>query len=1732
MGYISYKFQYYVINSGVYFMIFGTNIRIYNSALIFLLIIPLLSGTVSALDTDDMNSSLCGQNIEEPVICPENFTGYLLNESGEGEFFSVNLSSPEYVSLEPCDSGRVLNPVVQSEPKEDDFHYNYGNTDADAGSGPLSSDILWNTTPLSGDADTPPVIADGKVFFSTWWTTNQMDDYYLYCYNQTDGTYLWKNTLANGVGSYLASAATGGGKVFVRGTNGVLYAVDMNTGVTEWTKKLDDSPQWWNQATSSPVVSGDRLLAVSQTTGILNKFDFDGNEVKTFNGGGTLEYRSSPVVSGGNVYFTAGDSQKLYSLNFETFDENWNFVSPEKILSSPVTGDSALYFTTSSYMYAINKISGEEIWKTDISSPNGAGTPAFMNGYLYVGEKDGLHKYSSDDGSEIWHYSSASVAASPAVAEYGVYFATNEKGGKVICLNPVDGTLIWEYTQVAPAGGYFAAFWGSSPVINNEKLYIGGAYYDTLYCFGKDDFSWNGAVTLEEEPDFEYSPTNNPSAEYKVNAASDLAALKKASETGGFEFYTDDSSYPLHKTFELTGIAGINRTDDLSYCWSEYINGERKTEGLVGNILKDGDILQFVYGFCDSGKGIYPAPGDSENSVNITVSLLKKQIKGPQTSNIRWNTTPLSGDVETPPVIADGKVFFSTWWTTNKKDDYYLYCYNQSDGTCLWKNTLASGVGSYLAAAATGGGKVFVRGINGVLYAVDMDSGKTNWTKTLDNSPRWWSQATSSPVVSGNYLLAVSQTTGILRKFDFEGNEIKTYNGGGTLEYRSSPVVSGGNVYFAAGNSQKLYSLNYETFEENWNFVSPEKILSSPVMGIDAVYFTTSSYLYAVNKSSGEELWKTDISSPNGAGTPAFMDGYLYVGEKDGLYKYSSADGSEEWSYSSAGVAASPAAAENGVYFATNEKVGKVYCVSPDDGSLIWSYAQPAPASYDAAFWGSSPVINDEMFYIGGSYYDTLYCFGPEMPLGEPHLYASPKGGKAPLNVSFSATGCKNAKRFVLDFGDGSDKHISGSLSGVSVLHTYTNISEYTAKLTVYNSDETESRSGDLKINVITSPVNKTADSLLSAGVPGVNISGSQPGRQNISINLSGWEESGGLAGYTKPDGTEVMIQTGNYTRLGDVLSGEVTSVIISSPGINGSEISPDVGNASVNFNFTMGDYQENATVETTISPDLMPDAKNAFSVACTDSNLVCDSIAYTVYFTKSGFTDESSVSGVNLTFTVKNTWIDNLGGISKVRIIRWKDNGESEVLSPSSYVAAGNYTTIFVRSTGFSVYGLIAARVKSSGGSGGGGGGGGSSLTYTPVTLTSGTFNVTAVNSGKVYPVEIGTALGILYVQGIPFVVDDGWYAEYGTLFVKSVQGRDNEGSSGWMYQVNGNSPSVGANVYVLNDGDKVLWYYSESMKTVPEESAHKIALKASISSSSSGGSGSFSGGSAAATASGGNVSGVTGSVDVVIGLPEGSSLTLEGGRMYFSIDISSAKSSGEDIVQDKNTLIITRGDLTLKIRFKDYNVRDGVTSGEIESILISTSPVVKNSITGAEAYLDMEMNSIPVDGQLVLSIPDKIDSVKINRMLKNSGTGKIIGNSVYELDAEKENIENGLDIESAAVYMTVSEDLLNSKGSISEFRIIHILDDGSTEIITPEILNDYERGMVTFKGTSKKGVSSFVLATLSSESESSEISGTENDNLPEDEQNSEKSGLSIIPVFAAMSVLSAAILLKSRRR
>jgi len=118
-------------------------------------------------------------------------------------------------------------------------------------------------------------------------------------------------------------------------------------------------------------------------------------------------------------------------------------------------------------------------------------------------------------------------------------------------------------------------------------------------------------------------------------------------------------------------------------------------------------------------------------------------------------------------------------------------------------------------------------------------------------------------------------------------------------------------------------------------------------------------------------------------------------------------------------------------------------------------------------------------------------------------------------------------------------------------------------------------------------------------------------------------------------------------------------------------------------------------------------------------------------------------------------------------------------------------------------------------------------------VKLGSGTYSVTASNSGTHYDVNKQTALGALIASGKSYTITDAHYAEYGSLFVDSIGGKAGVGSKGWMYQVNSGTPSVGANTYSVGDGDEVVWYWSEGMSSTPATSSQTIRLTVSTASS-----------------------------------------------------------------------------------------------------------------------------------------------------------------------------------------------------------------------------------------------------------------------------------------------------------
>jgi hypothetical protein len=73
-------------------------------------------------------------------------------------------------------------------------------------------------------------------------------------------------------------------------------------------------------------------------------------------------------------------------------------------------------------------------------------------------------------------------------------------------------------------------------------------------------------------------------------------------------------------------------------------------------------------------------------------------------------------------------------------------------------------------------------------------------------------------------------------------------------------------------------------------------------------------------------------------------------------------------------------------------------------------------------------------------------------------------------------------------------------------------------------------------------------------------------------------------------------------------------------------------------------------------------------------------------------------------------------------------------------------------------------------------------------------------------------SVLGALDSTGLSYQLSP----KYGN-FVLSIGGVTNQGSSGWMYQVNGQVPLAAADKQIVNPGDRIIWWFSESLKTGP---------------------------------------------------------------------------------------------------------------------------------------------------------------------------------------------------------------------------------------------------------------------------------------------------------------------------
>ena len=289
---------------------------------------------------------------------------------------------------------------------------------------------------------------------------------------------------------------------------------------------------------------------------------------------------------------------------------------------------------------------------------------------------------------------------------------------------------------------------------------------------------------------------------------------------------------------------------------------------------------------------------------------------------------------------------------------------------------------------------VYVVSSNGILKAIDMETGEEEWDLDLE------SPTNSSPIVHKNKLYigcddglkAVNidshkiiwdydcsnvESTPFYYKdviyFGSDDGHLYGLNDDGKVEFnkkldgelKSSPVIVDDTIYIGSTNS-KLYSIDTDK-SKNWDFTTGDEILSSPSYVNETVIFgSNDGNIYCLNESEGKLIWKQDlnnkvISSP----TVDEHDNSVYIGSDDGnMTCLDIRDGTIKWSHRAGDKIQSTAAIkDNLVAYGSNN--GYLYVLNKFTGLEEFTYN---PGTFLFLFNSaitSSPVINGNTLLFG-----------------------------------------------------------------------------------------------------------------------------------------------------------------------------------------------------------------------------------------------------------------------------------------------------------------------------------------------------------------------------------------------------------------------------------------------------------------------------------------------------------------------------------------------------------------------------------------------------------------------------------------------------------------------------------------------------------------------------------------------------------------------------------------------
>jgi len=196
---------------------------------------------------------------------------------------------------------------------------------------------------------------------------------------------------------------------------------------------------------------------------------------------------------------------------------------------------------------------------------------------------------------------------------------------------------------------------------------------------------------------------------------------------------------------------------------------------------------------------------------------------------------------------------------------------------------------------------------------------------------RWTRSGVSFPVVAKGLLFASDASEFRLSAFDARSGALR-WQGDPTPESPGAPAFDGGRVY-ATSYGPELYAFDAHTGTLLWSSTGPAYGFSPPTIKRGRVYVGDpgTSYSFAFDEMSGDQLWAVDSFPENTNAQPVAADGLVFLGPP--FTAVNAATGKIVWTSSISG--GSPTAV-GGVLYTTVE-YSSVDAVDAADGTIVWS---------------------------------------------------------------------------------------------------------------------------------------------------------------------------------------------------------------------------------------------------------------------------------------------------------------------------------------------------------------------------------------------------------------------------------------------------------------------------------------------------------------------------------------------------------------------------------------------------------------------------------------------------------------------------------------------------------------------------------------------------------------------------------------------------------------------------